>query len=100
MAKVAADLHRRIDLLLDYLFEAWKELPSAARQIDGWDVADQVDYVEEWVPKLQRLEELRRYVRAGRLTEEQISRYQQLEELVQQHAHLLEQVRSGSQTGR
>lgn len=95
MAKVEAALHRRIDLLLDYLLEAWEELPRVAREIDEWDVADRVDYAQEWTPKLQRLEELRRHVYAGRLTDEQLGRYRRLEGLVQQHAQLLEHVRSG-----
>ena len=94
MADVATATSRRIDSLLSYLTELWEELPRAAEEIDSWDIAEQIDYIEEWTPRLQNLQELRGYAAAGQLSDEQRSRYERLEALVRQHEPLLRELRS------
>jgi len=93
MAQVIVALQKRVDFLLDYLSDSWRELPRVEGEIDNWDTIEQVDYVEEWGPKEALLDELRRYASDGQMTEEQRGRYSQLEHFIAEHRRILTRLR-------
>jgi hypothetical protein len=39
--------HVDADHVLKWAFAAWKELPEVEREIDGWDLLDQLPFIEE-----------------------------------------------------
>lgn len=94
MAQVAVAVQRRVDFLLDYLFDAWNELPSVEQEIADWDPLDQIEYVEEWGPKEALLDELRRHAFAGHLSRQQQARYSQLERLIAERRPALDRLRA------
>lgn len=94
MAEVAKDLQQDIDSMLDYLSEAWADLPQAERDIDSWDLIEQIDYVEEWTPKLGTLKWLERYVADNLLNDQQKRRYAELCRLVEEYQPILERLRN------
>ena len=91
MAHVATRSPDRVDALLDSLIEAWHGIPQAAREIDRWDLLDQIDYVEEWGAKLSVMD------RIGEqdLTPAQRVRYEEVQRLARKYGALLEQLRQG-----
>lgn len=93
MADVATRKTEWIDALLVWLIDAWEELPQVAQEINTWDWVEQVDYIEEWTPKMQLLAQLRNYARTGQLTAKQQSHYAHLEDLVRQYESQLETLR-------
>jgi len=94
MAQVAeVDVQERIDFLLDYLLRAWRELPEVERYIDRWELVEQIDYIEEWAPKMALMDELRRYASDGMLTDRQQERYRDLLSLVRKYRATLEGLR-------
>jgi hypothetical protein len=84
----------RVDTMLDALLEAWRSLPSVAREIDSWDLIEQIDYIEEWSPKADWLDRLHRRAHDGQLSESQRSRYEELVQLQRAYGGLLTQLRS------
>lgn len=94
MAQVATDVQQRIDWLLDHLTEAWRGLPRAEREIDQWDLIEQIDYVEEWTPKEDLATRLRHLMASPEATGEQRSRYQRLERLMQKNRPILDRLRA------
>ena len=89
MAQVEQHLDRKIDDRLDYLLGAWRELPDAEREIDSWDLVEQIDYVLEWTPKEELLDRLREYSARGQMNDVQLKRLAELEELVARHRPIL-----------
>lgn len=94
MAQVASDVQRKIDHLLDRLVEAWQGLPRAAAEIDQWDLIEQIEYVEEWTPKEDQAIRLRQLIASPDATEEQRTRYEQLERLMRMNRPMLERLRA------
>ena len=94
MAQVDQSLTRRIDDWLDYLLDAWRELPEIERQIDSWDLIEQIDYVEEWGPKESLLASLRHDASLGKMNRDQQSRFTELEGLVERNRSILERLRA------
>lgn len=92
MAQVTSG--NRIDTILNALLDAWRSLPAVAREIDSWDLMEQIDYLEEWAPKVDWLERLHRMARGGLLSESQRSRYEELLQLERDYRDLLTQLRS------
>lgn len=82
MAIVQKTTGERIHWLLDDLLERWEDIPRVAREIGSWDLLDQLDFTEHWLLHYDKLKELRGYAQAGKLTDEQRRRYDQLEVLV------------------
>ncbi|MGI5916640.1 MAG: hypothetical protein ACOX9A_09360 [Anaerolineae bacterium] len=94
MVEVEADLQQVTDDFLDYLLEAWAGLPRAEREIDTWDLIEQIDYVEEWTPKLDSLDWLERRAAQGLLTDEQQARLAELHRMVDEYQPILERLRN------
>ncbi|HEX5585286.1 hypothetical protein [Gaiella sp.] len=94
MARVKSDVQRTIDRWLDYLLEAWQNLPKVEREIDNWDLIEQIDYVEEWTPKLDVANHLAELVASSEVTNEQRERYEQLQELMRRNRPILERLRA------
>ncbi|MGI8553443.1 MAG: hypothetical protein ACR2PL_22065 [Dehalococcoidia bacterium] len=55
MAQVTQGARQHIDLLLDYESDVWRQMPKTAAEIDGWELIDQILFVEEWPLEEQRL---------------------------------------------
>ena len=94
MAHVASEVQRDVDRLLDSLITAWEGLPRVAREIDQWDLIEQIDYVEEWAPKESQAIHLRQMMALPDVTEAQRRRYEQLEQLMQKNRPILERLRA------
>jgi hypothetical protein len=92
MAHVTAG--NRVDTMLDALLEAWRSLPAVAREIDSWDLIEQIDYIEEWSPKADWLGRLHRMAHDGQLSKSQRPRYEELVQLERAYGGLLWQLRS------
>ena len=93
MAQVTSAVRQTIDEWLDYLTEAWQRLPQTAADLDQWDLAEQIDYVEEWTPKEEVATHLRRLVMSPDATAEQRRRYEQLARLMDTNRPILEHLR-------
>lgn len=94
MAQVTTEVSTRVERLLDYLTEAWQGLPAAEREIDGWDLIEQIDYVEEWNPTEELRIQLNRYADGDMLSAEQRCRYDELQGLVVRHQPILKRLRA------
>lgn len=94
MAQVATDVQRKVDRLLNDLLVAWEDLPKVAREIDQWDLIEQIDYVEEWAPKEDQAARLRRLIALPDVTKEQRQRYERLGHLMQTNRPILERLRA------
>jgi hypothetical protein len=91
---VTTDNQQIIDQWLEYLSDAWQGLPRAAEEIDGWDLIEQIDYVEEWTPKVDLATQLRRLIAAPQATDEQRARYRRLERLMRENRPILDRLRA------
>lgn len=94
MAEVTTETSARIDRLLNRLTEAWRELPAAERDIDNWDIAEQIEYIEEWTPKLDGADHLQQLMASSSPTEEQRRRYRELRRLMKEHRPILDRLRA------
>ena len=95
MAQVATRSQERVDVLLDSLIDAWRELPAVARKIDRWDLIAQIDYVEEWGAKESLADVLRGMIASPTATAEQRARYGELQRLTREYSPILNHLRSG-----
>jgi hypothetical protein len=93
MAQVGGVSREHMDSLLDYLIDAWRGLPQAERDINQWDLIEQIDYVEEWTPKIDWLSRLEGYAADGLLDESQELRLAELRHLVGEHQPILTRLR-------
>lgn len=93
MDQVKVDVRQHIDSVLDYLLEAWKALPQIERDIDKLDLIEQIDYVEEWTPKLDLLSRVQRHAAMHSLSEQQMARYAELLALVNKYQPVLDRLR-------
>ncbi|MBI4504930.1 MAG: hypothetical protein HY691_05290 [Chloroflexi bacterium] len=94
MAQVAPDVRERVGFLLHYLTEAWRELPQAAQDMVGWDLIQQIDYIEEWSSKESLLGELRHLLASAATSADQRAQYDELLRLVDKHRSVLERLRA------
>jgi hypothetical protein len=94
MAQVAQGTHRQIEHLLARAFAEWEEVPAVETEIDGWDLLDQIVYVEEWTLAEERLLRLERFAAEGALTDAQAVRYNDLKRLVAQNRPIIERLRA------
>jgi hypothetical protein len=93
MAQMTSTVHRDIERLLDLLLWQWNRLPEVEQEIDRWDWAEQVDFIEEWPLEEQRLKRLMNYVANGVLTPEQKARYESLMRVVTNNQPIIERLR-------
>lgn len=94
MAQIAIRPHDRVDVLLDYLIDEWERLPEAAREIDRWDLIEQIDYVEEWAPKEDLADELQHQIDSSAPSPAQRARYDELQRLMREHRPILDRLRA------
>lgn len=81
------------DRLIDRLRERWGALPAVEREIDGWDLLDQLDFIEEWNLVDAMVRQLDAIAAADALTRSQRERYQRLHELIAAHRPIIERLR-------
>ncbi len=48
----------RTDRVLELSLRSWERVPKVAREIDSWDLLDQLVYTEEWPLEIDRLAQL------------------------------------------
>ncbi|MFL5201554.1 MAG: hypothetical protein ACJ8B9_05610 [Microvirga sp.] len=89
MAHVGRATHVDIDHLLDRAIAGWEELTEVEQEIDGWDLIDQIVFIEEWPLEEERLRRLARYAQADDLTEGQRLRYEDLLRLVERQRPII-----------
>ena len=93
MAQVDDAVRQEIERLLDRLSYQWGRLPEVEAEIDQWDWADVVVFIEEWTLEEDRLRQLERYVAEGAVTSEQLQRYKLLKALVAKNRPIIERLR-------
>jgi hypothetical protein len=94
MARVTAATQQDIERMLHIACTAWESLPELEAEIDGWDLLQQIDFVEEWTLEEERLKWLERYRADGLLTTNQVARYNDLKRLVAQNRPINERLRA------
>jgi len=82
MAQVTHSVHQHINLMLGILEDQWGRLPEVEAEIDGWDLLEQLDFIEEWPLEEERLKQIEKYAADDALTDEQRSRYEELKRVV------------------
>ena len=90
MAYVANQQPTRIDPYLDYLFAEWGQVPEVAEEWAEWDEPDRLLSVLEWPIKEDRLAQLQEWASTGMLTPEQMTRYRELQAVVDKYRPILE----------
>ncbi|MBI4318563.1 MAG: hypothetical protein HY675_08740 [Chloroflexi bacterium] len=93
MAQLTTGVRERIEFLLDHLIQEWENLPRAEREIDQWDLIEQIDYIEEWTPTEGLRHELEGYAAKGLLDSDQQARYEKLQRLVAENRPILNRLR-------
>jgi hypothetical protein len=68
--------------MLGIIEDQWGRLPEVEAEIDGWDLLDQLDFIEEWPLEEMRLDQMEEYLTEGALTNEQLARYEELKRVV------------------
>jgi hypothetical protein len=87
--------HPEIDRLLERALAAWQSLPDVEREINEWDLVDQLVFVEEWPIEEDRLLALSGHAARGELTDKQRARYDALLRIVERHRPIVERLRAG-----
>jgi hypothetical protein len=83
MAQVDRATRSDADHLLARALIAWESLTDVAREIDTWDLADQLAFVEEWPHEEKHLQQLAAYAREGIFDTAQQAKYARLLGLVE-----------------
>jgi hypothetical protein len=94
VAQVAGAVHQHIELLLADLIDVWERLPEIEREIDHWDLTEQIVFIEEWPLREQRLARLAEYTAASAMTPEQLGRYHDLLCLVERNRSIVDRLRA------
>jgi hypothetical protein len=92
VAQVEQQRQEIIDHLLGTLERKWESLPRVEAEIDGWDYADQVDFLEEWTIQEDNLADLGERVEQGQLTRGQLARYETLRNTVADNRPIIERL--------
>ncbi|HEY7065931.1 MAG TPA: hypothetical protein VII06_30945 [Chloroflexota bacterium] len=93
MAQVSEAVRQDVERLLDRLSDEWGRLPEVAAEIDTWDWADAVVFIEECTLEEDCLRRLEQYVADGALTPGQLARYKQIQALVAQNRPIIQRLR-------
>jgi predicted NUDIX family NTP pyrophosphohydrolase len=94
VAQVRRHHDYELDLLLDRAIAAWQELTDVEREIDGWDLVDQLVFIEEWPLEEERLRRLADLDRADAFTKSQRRHYERLLRLVERQRPIIDRLRS------
>jgi predicted NUDIX family NTP pyrophosphohydrolase len=92
VAQVDRATRADIDHLLRWAVAAWEGLAEVEREIDSWDLLDQLVFTEEWPLEEERLRRIAEHARAGDLTEAQRLRYQELLKLVERQRPIIDRI--------
>jgi hypothetical protein len=92
MAYVGPATRADVDHLLERARAAWEGLAEVEREIDSWDLIDQIVYIEEWQIQDDRLKLLAQYAQSGQFTEAQHIRYQDLLSLVERNRPIIDRL--------
>jgi hypothetical protein len=93
MADVAsAELAERIQTTLDQVWDRWSSLPETSREIEGWDLEDQLDYVEEWAVTRSQMDLLETWRSEGLLSPQQQRTLKRVNELGRRLQPILEEL--------
>lgn len=82
MAQVDRSARSDVDHLLERAIAAWESLSEVEREIDTWDLEDQLAFVEEWPLEEGRLQRIAAHARAGTFDDAQQAEYARLLALV------------------
>jgi hypothetical protein len=83
------------DRLLERAVAAWASLPDVEAEIGGWDLIDQLVFIEEWPIEEDRLRSLAGHAARGELDGRQARLYAELLRLVERHRPIVDRLRSG-----
>lgn len=72
----------KVEGILELSEYQWGRLPEVEIEIDSWEHAEQVDFIEEWPLEEVRLKKLESYAKDGLLNDKQMARYEQLKRTV------------------
>lgn len=78
-------LRRSVEIILPVLVSWWNELPDVLSRIESWDLANQIDYIEEWTHLESKRHTVEVAAARGLLTSDQQKLYDQLQDLVATH---------------
>jgi hypothetical protein len=92
VAQVDRATRHDVDHLLKWSTVAWQELTEVEREIDGWDLIDQLVFLEEWPLEEERLRRLADLAQTGSLTGDQCARYEELLRLVARQRPIIERL--------
>jgi hypothetical protein len=92
MVQVDRATRADIDHLLKWAVAGWEELTEVEREIDAWDLIDQIVFIEEWPLEEERLRRLAKHAQANDLTEAQRVRYENLLKLVERQRPIIERL--------
>jgi hypothetical protein len=92
MAQVSHPTQADLDHDLERAMSAWSGLVEVEQEIDGWDLIDQIVYLQEWQIQEDRLRRLAAHAEAGALSEEQCVRYRGLLRLVAVRRPIIERL--------
>lgn len=73
------------DRRLGVLLTEWRDLPCVLEEINDWDPAEAMDYIEEWRFLESQRAAIERVAERGLLTDEQIEKLEHLREFVTEH---------------
>jgi hypothetical protein len=93
VAQVGESVRQEVDRLLNRLSYQWGRLPEVEAEIDQWDWADAVVFIEEWTLEEDALRRLEQYVAEGSPTPEQLKRYKRLQTLVAANRPIVQRLR-------
>jgi hypothetical protein len=94
VAQALTAVHQLIDEMLDQLLFQWRRLPEVAAEIDGWDLLEQLDFIEEWPLEEDRLADLEGYVARRRLTPDQLARFAELQRVIEQNRPIIRRLQA------
>jgi hypothetical protein len=91
-AKLEQQRREVIDHLLGTLERKWESLPRVEAEIDGWDYADQIDFLDEWAIQEDNFADLEKRVEQGQLTRDQLARYETLRDTIADNRSIIERL--------
>ena len=94
MAQVDTALQREIDELLERSRSQWARLPQVEAAIDGWEPDEQIVFLVEWPIQERSLCRLEELAANGTLTPEQMTRYSELQRLVELHRPIIRRLQA------
>lgn len=89
---VTPEIRESIDWYLEGLARKWDEALETVRQWDRLDRLDQTVFDVEWPLTIDYLVRLLRYRHQGQFSADQESRFQEIRQFMQDHAHEIDAV--------